>query len=73
MVISFLVEILLDSVGTNKENETDGADRQSHKMNKNVIGLEKSTGNFMKNNDTYASILKKNIRGTERRSMNEQG
>ena len=42
-------------------------------MNKNVIGPEKSTGDLMKNNDTYASIVKKNILGTERRSMNGQG
>ena len=60
-----------ERVGTNKEYETDGADRQSRKMNENVIGPEKSTVNFTKNNDTYASIVKKNIRGAERRSMNE--
>ena len=65
--------VYLITVGTNKENETDGADRQSRKMNENVIGPEKSTENFTKNNDTYASVVKKNIRGTKRRSMNEQG
>ena len=60
-------------VGTNKKNETDGADRQSRKINENVIGPEKSREDFTENNDTYASIVKKNVRGTKRRSMIEQG
>ena len=60
-------------VGTNKDNETDGADRQSRKTNGNVIGPEESTGNSTKVNDTYASIVTKNIRGPKRRSMNGQG
>ena len=48
-------------VGTNKENETDGADRQSRKSKGDMIGLEKSTGNSTtKNNDTYSSIVTKN-------------
>jgi len=62
-----------ERVGTNKKNETDGADRQSRKINGNVIRPEKSTENFTENNDTYASIVKKNIRGTKRRSSFEQG
>ena len=61
------------SVGTNKDNETDGADRQSRKINGNVIGPEESTGNSTKDNDTYASIVTKNIRRPKRRSMDGQG